>query len=120
MITTTVFDKIYGALCKLQDYEDTGLSPKEVERLKDVPDTNAGKWIPVEERLPEKEEFLEAYIRNVYAAEFLVTIKGATRPTTLYFRGGEWFDDYAKRYGVLAWQPLPEPYRLKKEIEETK
>lgn len=25
----------YGLICKLKDYEDTGLSPEEVEKLKD-------------------------------------------------------------------------------------
>ncbi|MDO4601996.1 MAG: hypothetical protein Q4B37_06970 [Eubacteriales bacterium] len=47
-------------------------------------DTEMDGWIPVEERLPNESEFQEAYCRNHYAAEFLVTIKGATRPTTLY------------------------------------
>lgn len=36
---------LYWALKK---YEDTGLSPEEVERLKE-----SKRWIPVEERLPE-------------------------------------------------------------------
>lgn len=34
-ITRDVQDKLYGALWKLMEYEDTGLSPEEVERLKD-------------------------------------------------------------------------------------
>lgn len=44
----------YGALCKLLAYENTGLSPDEVERLKDDLDDwkKARRWIPVEERLP--------------------------------------------------------------------
>lgn len=68
-------------------------------------------WIPVEERLPNEEEFREAYCRNAYAAEFLVMIKGATRPTTLYFREGCWFDSERNYYDVIAWMPLPEPYK---------
>lgn len=28
--------RLYGALCKLKSYEDTGLSPEEVERLKEA------------------------------------------------------------------------------------
>lgn len=70
-------------------------------------------WIPVEERLPNKREFQEAYCRNHYAAEFLVTIKGATRPTTLYFRNRNWFDEERNYYSVVAWRPLPEPYHPK-------
>lgn len=70
-------------------------------------------WIPVEERLPNKREFQEAYCRNHYAAEFLVTIKGATRPTTLYFRNRNWFDEERNYYSVVAWRPLPEHYHPK-------
>lgn len=70
-------------------------------------------WIPVEERLPNKREFQEAYCRNHYAAEFLVTIKGATRATTLYFKNNSWFDEERNYYKVIAWQPLPEAYHPK-------
>lgn len=70
-------------------------------------------WIPVEERLPNKREFQEAYCRNHYAAEFLVTIEGATRPTTLYFKNNSWFDEERNYYKVIAWQPLPEAYHPK-------
>lgn len=33
IITEEVRERIYGALCKLLDYEETGLSPDDVERL---------------------------------------------------------------------------------------
>lgn len=33
IITREVYQKLYGCLCKLKDYEETGLSPEEVERL---------------------------------------------------------------------------------------
>ena len=68
-------------------------------------------WIPVSERLPNEREFQEAYCRNHCAAEFLVMIKGATRPTTLYFVNNSWFDEELNYYKVAAWQPLPEPYK---------
>ena len=82
--------------------------------MDDVTDTNVGSknnWIPCSERLPNEIEFQEAYCRNQYAAEFLVTIKGATRPTTLYFRNNSWFDEGRNYYKVVAWQPLPAPYK---------
>lgn len=81
---------------------------------------NAGSksdWIPCSERLPNEIEFQEAYCRNQYAAEILVTIKGATRPTTLYFKNNSWFDEERNYYEVVAWQPLPEPYKGGKENE---
>jgi len=68
-------------------------------------------WISVEEGLPNKREFQEAYCRNHYAAEFIVMIEGATRPTTLYFKNNSWFDEERNYYKVIAWQPLPEPYK---------
>lgn len=75
-------------------------------------DTNVpSNWIPCSEGLPNEIEFQEAYCRNQYAAEFLVTIKGATRPTTLYFRNNSWFDEGRNYYKVVAWQPLPAPYK---------
>lgn len=67
-------------------------------------------WIPCSERLPNEIEFQEAYCRNQYA-EFLVTIKGATRPTTLYFKNNSWFDEQRNYYKVVAWQPLPASYK---------
>ena len=47
-------------------------------------------WIPVEERLPEVPDDME----DEYCPEFNVTIKGASRATTLkYSPDGAWFDD---------------------------
>ena len=86
--------------------------------MDEVNDTNVpSNWIPCSERLPNEIEFQEAYCRNQYAAEILVTIKGATRPTTLYFKNNSWFDEERNYYEVVAWQPLPEPYKGGKENE---
>ncbi|MBQ9766987.1 MAG: hypothetical protein IJW37_02660 [Lachnospiraceae bacterium] len=35
VITQEISEKLYGCLCKLKDYEKTGLSPEEVERLQE-------------------------------------------------------------------------------------
>lgn len=65
-------------------------------------------WIPVENRLPKVPEGTE----DGYCPEFNVTIKGAVQATTLKFApDGTWFDDLGEVYSVMAWQPLPEPYR---------
>ena len=78
----------------------------------DAKDTNApSNWIPCSERIPSEEEFIKAYCRNSYAAEFIVMIKGATLPTTLYFKNGSWTDMKGNYYNVVAWQPLPAPYK---------
>lgn len=33
VITREVHEKLYGCLCKLKEYESTGLSPEQVEKL---------------------------------------------------------------------------------------
>ena len=45
--------------------------------------------------------------------EYLVMIKGATRPTTLYYIGNNiWYDTgTVDKYTVTHWQPLPNPPR---------
>ncbi len=81
------------------------------EGYKDGKDTNTSSndsWIPVSERLPEVPEGTE----DVYCPEFNVTIKDASKATTLkYAPDGTWFDDSGEVYNVMAWKPLPEPYR---------
>lgn len=44
VITKEVQEKLYGALCKLLDYEKTGLEPYEVEEM-----NNKVKQIPISE-----------------------------------------------------------------------
>ena len=65
-ITRNTWERIYGALCKLKDYEDTGLDPERVESLNTFDGSQGMKylklyqeeqrkhrWIPVSEQLPE-------------------------------------------------------------------
>ena len=47
---------LYWALKK---YEDTGLTPNEVEQLK-----GSQRWIPVEERLPEDDNYILLSFEN--------------------------------------------------------
>ncbi len=71
-------------------------------------DTEMVGWIPVSERLPEVPEGTE----DANCPEFNVTIKGADKATTLkYAPDGTWFDDSGEVYKVVAWKPLPEPYK---------
>lgn len=63
-------------------------------------------WIPVEERLPEKPE------NGYQEPKYNVMIKDAIIPTTLKFTSkGKWKDDLGQEYEIIAWRPLPEPYR---------
>ena len=69
-------------------------------------DHASDRWIPVEERLPEKPE------NGYQEPEYNVMIKDAIIPTTLKFTSkGKWKDDLGQEYEIIAWRPLPEPYR---------
>lgn len=69
-------------------------------------------WILCSERLP---EIPEKDYEDDFAPEFNVTIVGADAATTLkYAADGTWFDDNGNIYDVVAWQPLPEPYKGEK------
>mgnify|MGYP000544419205 CR=1 FL=1 len=61
-ITRETYEALYGALCKLRDYEDTGLSPAEVEELRRQQDSH--HWIPVEERLPGEEMLVWVTVKH--------------------------------------------------------
>ena len=60
------------------------------------------KWIPVWERLPDK------YAHTLWCAS-----SGYVRSD--YFNGEFWEDAEKYCYEVIAWMPLPEPY---KEVQE--
>lgn len=115
VITEEVCRKLYGALYKLKDYEDTGLSPADVERVNDFSQSQAhellGKlqeerskhsWVPVAEQLPEPEELVLLSFENYTAS----TDDGGT------FRVGDDDESFIEHdLYVNAWMPLPEPYR---------
>ena len=69
------------------------------------------RWIPTTERLPNQREFIESYVRSAYAAEFLVTIEGADKATTLYYsQTGVWFDEELEsRHDAKALERFKRP-----------
>lgn len=70
------------------------------------------QWIPVTERLPDKElwEYMKKY--NQDNMEVLVMIKGAKEATTLYYDDdGDFCDDEGNAWLVTHWMPLPEPVK---------
>ena len=62
-------------------------------------------WIPVEEALPEEDGF--------YIATMDGEIVDQQEPFTglAEFENGKWIDDEDDYRCVIAWRPLPEPYR---------
>lgn len=76
-------------------------------------------WIPVDEQLPEVDADIEETIEDDDCPEYNVTIRGASESTTLkYNPSGAWFDDNGNVYDVIAWRPLPEPYRPERSEDE--
>lgn len=81
-----------------------------IEMVKEQP--KAGGWIPCSERLPDE------------SGAYMATIQGSR----IRYVGAKWFahtgDDYpnkskwcdlCKYEEVIAWQPLPKPYKEEKE-----
>ncbi|MEG0108765.1 MAG: DUF551 domain-containing protein [Lachnospiraceae bacterium] len=105
--------KLYDALCKLKNYEDTGLSPEEINDLNTFDGSQAimatarlqreqrkHRWIPVSERLPEDGE-------NVLASERDGEVQIAYRDYCGWHLS---FNGFLYRISPNAWMPLPEPY----------
>lgn len=124
---------IYWAL---KEYEDTGLTPQEIMQLKErMNDGKCGEcsrrkwyqkgyedgrgksndgWVPVEDRLPTKEECEKD--NN----EFLVQTDTGERFSCEYDPLANGFDNplWCCNVPVVAWQPLPEPYQREEAINE--
>ena len=108
-------DKVY---MRLKAYEDTGLMPEEVEKMRDE-----HRWIPVTERLPEDDDmrFYMCIVQNheddtpmfcqyheTYGFGFWTDVYDSV---SLGFLDTEFSNMNELGYEeVIAWQPLPEPY----------
>jgi len=108
VITRAVHEKLYGCLCKLKDYEQTGLSPEHVEKLQCKND-----WIPCSERLPEYSDDL-LLVQCSGKPRVNVVLDNAIQLAS-YTEEGWIVEEYPEWEGaeVIAWQPLPEPYEAK-------
>lgn len=152
---TKVPSKLYGALYKLKDYEETGLSPEQIIQLDEIYlekceeinklkkeikekeeeftiDTNVGNkdgWISVDERLPEEHDSIfkerkgtdkwkDAMFEKT-SDEVIVTVEyenGERRTKTTHTIDGEWNTGQSiVPFKVIAWQPLPAPYKAEGE-----
>ena len=72
------------------------------------------EWIPVSERLPEERGMYLVTEKEFAIGDRNHSGKFKVKTEQVEFHDGKW--NRAKFYEVIAWQPLPEPY--KKEGEE--
>ena len=105
-------------LCDVEDWYDSGYIDGQLsayEKCMDIirshmgdgKDTNVpsnGGWIPVEERLPEETDY---YL--VQLSRKLPNEDYSDRVVALYNGEEKEFMSYASL--IIAWQPLPEPYK---------
>lgn len=97
---------------KLRDYEN--IAPKVDElylkKCQEVSElTKRMRWIPVKERLPKKPEENPIY-DNKPLEIYLVSVKNTDCVIRAFWNGASFTDGWEK-LDVLAWMPLPEPYR---------
>lgn len=118
---------------QLKKYEDVGLTPdqirqmdelyrekcEEVNRLKAelAAERQKHRWIPVEERLPEKEGRYLAVFRESRGIS-LLGYGNCQRDIFGKRIGFGWYElctgNYFAENSIIAWKPLPEPYRPEK------
>ena len=105
---------------KLGAYENTGVAPEQLKTIDEEYSRMArelamlqqqNRWIPVSVELPD----VPIGTEDDECPEFIVMIEDACRATTLrYAPDGAWFDDSGEVYPVVAWMPMPEPYKEQK------
>lgn len=101
-ITQDIWEKLYGALCKLKDYEETGLNPCEADNL-----LEKLRWIPVTESLPDIDEFVLVIADGKLQSN--ITCEKAVFLAQYYSDEGWVFDGWpeCESLEVKAWMQVP-------------
>ena len=92
---------------RAEEYRQFAEWLKELKQLREQT-----RWIPVSKRLPEKRGRYLAYIVGKYDTDYQYIM------TCEYFESDLWCwfpDDECASDNVVAWMPLPEPYKAESE-----
>lgn len=113
--------ELYGALYKLKDYEETGMSPEQLEEIDRLylekceevnklrAELEEKEWIPVEERLPENNKYILLSFSN-FSLPAIGRYEEDSEGGAFYI-GDEDVSCVNEGLFVNAWQPLPKAYR---------
>jgi hypothetical protein len=114
MVADTVLDKF--------EYEGKTIR----EWVQDIAEADyVGKWIPCSEKLPEEKDagILKKLGTSKKSDPVIATVdvKGERMTVTACTHDGVW--DWNMKYAfpdykIVAWMPLPEPYKAEIEVEE--
>lgn len=95
-------------VARLAEYEDTGLEPAEVLQLK----KNTVQWIPVAERMPERNKSVLLCMKSRSSRTGMCIQTGSYDNGFWFIQGAAGYESLVTfEFHVLAWMPLPEPYR---------
>ncbi len=134
--------ELYGVVCKLKDYEETGLMPEQMvemdelytEKCREVAKLQKeleaeqydNRWILCEDgkNMPEEHDSIFAkfkgtdkWVRAMFeklSDDVNVTVEfedGTRKTRTLHTIDGRWNTNGVMKFKVIAWKPLPEPYK---------
>ncbi len=107
---------------RLAKYEDTGLTPEQItqldkiylEKCQEVNELRAQlpKWIPVEERLPETDEYILLSFAN-FSLPIVGRYEADGDGSGTFYLGDCNEEDTCINQDLIvnAWMPLPKPYR---------
>lgn len=97
---------------ELSDTDIDGLNGEELACIMECLQYGQYGWIPCYVRMPEAEDLHEKSIEN--CTSYLVERKYGVMEVAKYIKvyGEPYFSAHAmKIYDVVAWRPLPEPYK---------
>lgn len=100
-------------ICRLGDYENTGLTPQEIYEMKagTILKAMGEAWIPVEERLPGTDDYVLLSFDN-FSIPFVGRYEEDESGCAFYV-GDDEKSCISQGVVVNAWMPLLEPYKRK-------